>query len=152
MSGTKARPGGNVYEVFLSHNSKDKSWIDQIAVELDDLGITVFYDKWDLIPGRPWQEDVEKALSESASCAIFVGKAGFGPWQTPEMRVALSRQTRDRTFRVMPVLLPGGSFDDMPPFLGENTGVDLAKDFNDREARNRLVAGILGKPPGRPRP
>jgi hypothetical protein len=60
------------YDAFLSHNSKDKPVVEEIGKYLEETaGITVFLDKWDLIPGGKWQEELEKALSESRSCVFL---------------------------------------------------------------------------------
>jgi len=45
-----------VYDVFLSHNSKDKSAVREIAELLRGRGIVPWLDVDELIPGRPWQE------------------------------------------------------------------------------------------------
>jgi hypothetical protein len=51
------------YDAFLSHNSKDKPVVEKIGKHLEkNAGVTVFLDKWDLIPGEVWQEDLKKAL------------------------------------------------------------------------------------------
>jgi hypothetical protein len=100
------------YDVFLSHNSKDKPAVETFAARLmDEAGIKVWLDKWNLIPGEPWQEEIERALDQSQTCAVFLGPGGFGGWHHEEMRAALNRRVEGRTpkFRVIPVLLPGAT-------------------------------------------
>lgn len=41
------------YDVFLSHRSLDKPWVEVLARNLIQAGFTVFYDAWNLIPGQP---------------------------------------------------------------------------------------------------
>jgi hypothetical protein len=41
---------------FLSHNSDHKPAVEEIANRLRDEGIEPWLDKWNLIPGQPWQE------------------------------------------------------------------------------------------------
>ena len=43
--------------VFLSHNSRDKPAVEELAYALLDHGIRPWLDKWNLIPGRPWQTE-----------------------------------------------------------------------------------------------
>jgi hypothetical protein len=97
------------FHVFLSHSSTDKPAVEELARRLAGEGIQAWLDKWNLIPGDPWQPAIEKALAESETCAVFVGLSGFGPWQNEEMRAAIDQRVRDsgRRFRVIPVLLPG---------------------------------------------
>jgi hypothetical protein len=98
----------NKYNAFLSHNSQDKPIVEQIAQWLEDNAkLSVWLDKWNLIPGDPWQEEIEKALDESQCCVVFLGPNGIGSWQNEEMRTALDERVKKPTFRVVPVVLPG---------------------------------------------
>lgn len=142
------------FDVFLSHNSADKPSVETLAQCLLAAGIRPWLDSWNLVPGDPWQEGLEEALDTCATCAMILGPSGIGPWHNEEMRVALDRRARDpsRSFRVIPVLLPGADPADpatLPRFLGRMTWVDFRGGLDDAEAFRRLVAGIRGVPPGR---
>jgi hypothetical protein len=140
------------YDVFLSHNSSDKSVVETIASQLEEAGLRPFLDKWHLVPGEPWQEGLEIALENSTTCVVFLGPNGLGPWENEEMRLALDRRVRDQGFRVIPVLLPGDNLKapvTPPSFLSRLTYVDFRKGLADHETFRRLVAGIRGVPPGR---
>ena len=96
------------YDVFLSHSSADKDAVETLARRLEDeAALHPFLDKWHLIPGNPWQEELEQALDDSRTCAVFIGPGGIGPWENVEMRSALDDRVRRPGFRVVPVLLPG---------------------------------------------
>ncbi len=144
------------FDVFLSHNSKDKSAVEALASRLtDEAKLQVWLDKWHLIPGEPWQEEIERALDQAHTCAVFLGPNEFGSWHHEEMRAALDQRVADRTrkFRVIPVLLPGATMPDrskLPAFLARLTWVDFRQGLEDAEAFHRLVAGIRGIVPGRP--
>lgn len=141
------------YDVFLSHNGKDKPAVERLARQLEDkAGLKPFLDKWHLVPGEPWQEALEQALDESRTYAVFLGASGLGPWENVEMRSALEERAGDRNRRVIPVLLPGADPKDpklLPRFLRRLTWVDFRNGLEDVEAFNRLVAGVRGKRPGR---
>jgi hypothetical protein len=141
------------YDVFLSHNSSDKPLVEILAARIEDEGkLRPFLDKWHLVPGEPWQEGLEDALDKSATYAVFLGPAGLGPWENEEMRDALDRRVRDKSRRVIPVLLPGANPKDdrtLPRFLQILTWVDFRNGINDHDAFRRLVAGVKGKSPGR---
>ena len=141
------------YHVFLSHNSADEPAVEALARRLaDEAGLYPFLDKWHLIPGEPWQEAIEKALDQSRTCAVFVGPRGIGPWEHEEMRAAIEQRVADRSFRVIPILLPGakrGKRGRLPAFLSRATWVEFQESIEDAEAFRRLVAGIKGEPPGR---
>ena len=52
-----------VMDVFLSHNSRDKPLVEELARRLLNMGVTPWLDIWNLIPGEPWQEAIEAALN-----------------------------------------------------------------------------------------
>jgi tetratricopeptide (TPR) repeat protein len=141
---------GSKYDVFLSHNSADKQAVEAIATMLLARGVRPFLDKWNLIPGTPWQEGLEEALDASSACAVFLGPSGVSPWQNEEMRAALEQRARDRASRVIPVLLPGAvpEADTVPRFLRRLTWCDFRPGLDDAEPFRRLLAGISGEAPG----
>ena len=141
------------YDVFLSHNSQDKPAVRWLAAKLaDEADLRVFLDIWNLIPGDPWQGDLERALDASRTVAVFLGPAGISGWHNEELRDAINTRVRDPQRRVIPVLLPGTSMpeeDEIPNFLGRLTWVDFRPGLEDEEAFRLLVAGIRGQAPGR---
>lgn len=138
-----------IFDVFLSHNSKDKPAVRQIADALRDArGLKVWLDEWELPPGVPWQDELETIIKTVRSAAVLVGKDGLGPWEMPEMRACLSEMV-DRKLRVIPVLLPGTpSAPQLPLFLKQNKWVDLRGGITD-EGLDNLHWGITGKKPVR---
>jgi WD40 repeat protein len=141
------------YDVFLSHATPDKPVVEELAKLLKKRGFEPWLDKWNLIPGDPWQEAIEKALEECTACAVFLGPSGTGPWQNEEMRAAIDRRVSDRSrqFRVIPVLLPRaerGEPSRLPAFLRATTWVEFRSTLDDEKALHRLIAGIRGLPPG----
>ena len=77
------------FDVFLSHNGMDKPSVRSLAEALRTRGLKVWFDEWELPPGQPWQECVEKVIKTVKSAAIIVGGSGLGPWEKPEMRLCL---------------------------------------------------------------
>jgi energy-coupling factor transporter ATP-binding protein EcfA2 len=142
-----------LFDVFLSHNSDDKNEVETLARRLEDEAkLNPWLDKWNLVPGEPWQEALEQALDQSSACAVFIGPSAIGPWHNEEMRVALDRRGRERAFRVIPVLLPGAKMPDrgeLPAFLTRLTWVDFRSGLDDGDAFHLFVSGVTGKPPGR---
>jgi WD40 repeat protein/energy-coupling factor transporter ATP-binding protein EcfA2 len=145
------------FDVFLSHKSSDKLAVEEIGRRLEGGGVHCWLDKWNLVPGEPWQEAIEDALGRSAACIVFLGPSGIGPWENEEMRVALTRRVAEGRsgpggrpgFRVIPVLLPGAPADaEVPPFLGRLTWVRFGSSLDDEDAFHRLLQGIRGMAPG----
>ncbi|HTQ80461.1 MAG TPA: TIR domain-containing protein, partial [Thermoanaerobaculia bacterium] len=145
------------FDVFLSHNSADKPAIEALARRLEEAGVRCWLDKWNLIPGEPWQEAIEQALEQCSVCAVFWGPKGAGRWEDEEMRAAIERRIAEGReggrprFRVVPVLLPGARLDGgprLPAFVSRLTWVDFKTGLDDPEAFQRLLAGIHGNAPG----
>lgn len=148
---TKTEP---LYDVFLSYNRKDKAAVEALARRLaNEENLRVWLDQWKLIPGESWQETSEEALSASATCAVFLGPTGLGPWENVEVRAALRIRAARDGFRVIPVLLPGASSpetDTLPLFLSGLTWVDFRSGLENEIEFRHFVAGILGTEPGPP--
>ena len=138
------------YDIFLSHHSSDKPQIEVLADWLRDEGFTVWFDKWSLPPGLPWQEGLEQGLQQSRAIAVFIGASGFGQWELPEMRAALDQAARQRK-PVIPIFLPGCPKDvQLPLFLRAYTWIDFRPGLDDSEARERLHWAISGEKPNLP--
>src|SRR5690242_13741622 len=135
------------WDVFLSHSSADNEVVAELARALTRMHIQPWLDIWNLVPGEPWQEAIEQALSNCDSCAVCMGPGGAGAWQTEEMRAAIDRRVGETEgrFRVIPVLLPGATREQrsrLPVFLVRNTWVEFRQSLDEEEALHRLVSGI----------
>ncbi len=140
------------FDVFLSHNRRDRPVVEQIAEQLGRDGLRPFLDLWDLTPGGHWQRELADGLARSKTCALFVGPHSFGEWQLEELELALVRANQRNGFRVFAVLLPGvdDPFDvqQLPPFLSTRTWVDLRDGISGRRAQQQLLNAIKGTAQG----
>ena len=140
------------FDVFLSHNSRDKPQVERIAERLRGAGLEPWLDKWALVPGGEWQEELGAGIEASSSCAVFIGPDDLGDWEEQEVSLAVDRAAKDRGFRVFPVLLPGvrEPFDPnrLPHFLRARTWVDFRRGYEDKRALQDLVHAIKGIPFG----
>jgi hypothetical protein len=138
----------DAFDVFLSHNSRDKPTVRRLAEALAERGLEVWLDEWQLVPGRPWQEALEEIVTTAKSAAVLVAADGIGPWQDREMRGCLAEFVR-RRLPVIPVLLPGApTRPELPLFLGQMTWVDLRGGITE-EGLDLLEWGITGVKPDR---
>lgn len=145
----KAKESEGKYDVFLSHNSKDKGAVEKIAKKLKSIGIRPWFDKWDLKPGKSWVAELQKVIPNIGCAAVFFGRAGIGPWEQEEMEAFLVEFVR-RGCPILPSILPGAPKEpELPVFLKTKTWVNMRewKDPND-DSFYRLVCGILGHAPG----
>lgn len=134
------------FDVFLSHNSKDKDVVRLLAEKLKGEGLKVWLDEEQLIPGRTWQEAIEEVLKTVKSASILIGRDGLGPWVVPEMRICLM-EFASRNLPVIPILLPGApEKPEIPGFLRLFTWVDLREGMSEKGIA-RIKVGVLGQAP-----
>jgi WD40 repeat protein len=139
------------FDVFLSHARLDELEVEKLARLLMLKEIRPWFDKWELIPGEPWQEAIEKALESCPACAVCIGANGVDGWQTEQMNAAIQRQVSKKQSRVIPILLPGaerGERSSLPLFLEGRAWVDFYGPLEDEQTLHRLIAGIRGEAPG----
>ena len=141
-----------VFDVFLSHNSSDKSAVETIAHKLKRAGLEPWLDKWYLVPGTTFQTGLVDALRNSATCAVFIGPQGMGDWSREEVLFAQDRATKEQGYRLIPILLPGVAdpfdFSKLPPSLTQRTWVDFRIGVDDERPLRVLIDAIRGKAPG----
>ena len=134
--------------VILSYSEENQAFVEALAEQLrGDARLSFWFRPWHAIPGEDIQVQMEQALYDSASCAVFVGPGTIEGWQNAQMRAAIqSRVEEDRGYRVIPVLLPGAARPrsrDLPPFLRLYEPVQF-QGLDDERAFQTLLAGILG--------
>src|SRR5215217_6872525 len=83
--GPTALAGSARFDVFLSHNSRDKPAVKQLAERLRRAGLHPWLDAWCLTPGREWQDELAIGIQECSAFAYFVGPAGAGDWARQEL-------------------------------------------------------------------
>src|SRR5215469_1946646 len=136
---------GSGYDLFLSYNSADHVFVEDLAKRLREAGLEPFLDRWYLTPGTRWRPKLEEILTSSRAVAICVGSGEMGSWQQREVDVALDLQSKNSGFPVIPVLLPGSE----PPlgFLHQLMWVDFRSQLVDG-AIAILTKAVRGEPPG----
>jgi hypothetical protein len=138
------------YDTFLSHSHLDAEVVELIATKLEDEhGLNIWLDKWLLIPGEPFRQALSKGLDEAKTCLIIIGSTTPKGWFEEEVTKALDKQTRDRSFRVIPVLLPSADPNFITDFLELRTWVKFKENINELRAFHEMVCGINGVPPER---
>lgn len=138
------------FDVFLSHAHSDADIVERLGVKLTDQAqLRVWLDKWVLVPGEHWQQEMARGLDQAKTCAVCVSQDTPNGWFREEIERALNRQAKDPSFRVIPLILPNGDRTVIDSFLELRTWVDFKAGIDDGYALHVLVSGIRGKPPGR---
>ncbi|NJR72915.1 MAG: toll/interleukin-1 receptor domain-containing protein [Scytonema sp. CRU_2_7] len=110
-----------LFDVFLAHNSVDKSSVKFIARKLINRGLKPWLDEEQIQPGTFFQDAIQQAMNQVKSVAIFIGPSGFGKWQLMELRAFISVLV-EKDIPVIPVLLRNcKTTPDLPAFLSGMT-------------------------------
>jgi nucleotide-binding universal stress UspA family protein len=131
------------FDAFLCYNWEDRAVVRQLAEQLKQQGLSPWLDEWEAQPGLPWQRAIEAQIEQITAAAVFVGRAGIGPWQQEEID-ALLREFVKRKCPVIPVLLENTPREPLlPVFLRGMKWVDFRK--QDPDPMNQLLWGITGQ-------
>ena len=60
------------YDVFISHKSEYKRWVEVLAQNLHKCGYNVFLDVWELVPGRSLVDGLYQGLQRSRAGVLVV--------------------------------------------------------------------------------
>ena len=132
---------------FLSHAGTDVASAQALAEGLKAVGLDVWLDKGPraLDPGKPFIAQLEGKIQESQAFLLLVGQRGVDRWVRAEVDVALERQVNDPAYRLVPLLLPGVHFRQLPPFLARFHALTLEGDVTRWERQRFLeLAGLIG--------
>ncbi len=94
------------YDVFLSHNSKDKEIVRVMAKKLQDYGLKIWFDEWCIKPGDDIYLKVEKGLEESKILVLCLSPNAINSdWVKLERSTVLFRDPINSNRRFIPVLI-----------------------------------------------
>lgn len=138
--------------VFLSHAHADAAHSLALATALNDAGIHVVYDKWDVQPGDSLVGFMEDGLAEMTHFLLLATPASIGrPWVTAEWRAALHRRLGEG-IKLIVVRKDLGA-QDLPVLLRDYHSPSLDGDFGETaKALIDAIHGVGRRPPLGPRP
>jgi hypothetical protein len=135
------------FDVFLVYSNKDEVEAREIAVALQDRGLSVWLDLWRVTPDDLRRDRAPEGLKADA-VAILLGSDGFKLESEPRMFGFLSEWIK-RGEPLVPVLLPGAPDSSLSPFLLHDR---LWVDFQDgmtNEGLDLLATWLTRKNPSR---
>jgi hypothetical protein len=119
--------GEQVPHLFLSHSSKDRTWVSQLAEDLNLCGVDVWFDAWELRVGDDLHERIADAVDKSRFVAVVVTKHfSESKWIRGEVHQALSREKGEDRTVVLPLLADDVS---VPPVLSTKKFLDFSGDY-----------------------
>lgn len=116
------RKAHRTYDVALSFAGEDRTYVEQVAEELRQLGVTVFYDGFEQV--NLWGKDLAEHLGQvyskdSRFVVIFASRAyAAKAWPNHEKQFALGRHLRGDKGRILPVRFDQTEIPGIPPTIG----------------------------------
>ena len=134
------------YDVFISHASEDKDFVDPLANKLRDAGLRVWYDSFELRIGDSLNESINKGLSQSRFGVIVLSPSFFEKhWTRYEMNGLVARQVSGQRV-ILPIwhrITREEILKDAPP-LADTVALN-----SSTQSVDEIVAGIVGAVKGR---
>ncbi|MEZ5453400.1 MAG: toll/interleukin-1 receptor domain-containing protein [Thiothrix sp.] len=135
-------------DIFISYRSSHFKWVEVLARNLLAQGYSVFLDKWSLVRGQDFANQLHHA-ARTACNAILIGTpdAVDSGWVQDEYALFRERVRHEPGFRLLPIV-----FGEMPelPFLNSILAIDFrdSSEHGYRRAFHELQAALNGQPPG----
>jgi hypothetical protein len=94
------------YDVFLSHNSRDKVAVRELAARLRSDGLRVWFDEWEISPGDIIGLKIERGLDDSRALVLVMSTNAFSSdWVSLERHAAMFRDPANTERRFVPLRL-----------------------------------------------
>ena len=101
-------PADFQYDVFLSHSSKDKQVVRDVAERLRKDGLRVWFDEWEIRPGDSIPAKIEEGLERSRVLVLCMSAHAFGSdpdWSGLESGTFRFRDPLNKERRFLPLRL-----------------------------------------------
>ena len=124
---------------FISYSRQEVTFVDSFTRELEKHGIRTWVDFRNLVPGHPWQEQLDEGVANAAAVLLVVSKSSMasGPVKD-EVKKSLAAGRRI----VMIIFEPCTIYSD----LKEREWVDFTRDF---PSATEQLKSILAQPEGK---
>lgn len=95
-----------LWDVFLSHSSRDKARVQRLAEQLRDAGLQVWFDQWVIQPGDDIYSAIEYGLEYSRVLILCISQVALdSDWVKLERNTAIFRDPQNKERRFIPLLL-----------------------------------------------
>lgn len=125
------------YDVFVSHNRREKPWVRQFVRHLRSAGLKVFFDEDSIAPGEDVVRALENAVESSRHVAIVLSSASVcSKWVALETAMTLYGDPDASGNILIPILIDPVELSTIRPAVRRLNLVDLTdgvtRDFNYR--------------------
>lgn len=126
--------------IFLSHTSIDKPFVEKLAKDLENIGINVWYDKYEIKVGESILWKIDEGIRESEYLGIVISKEALkSEWVKTEISAAWQKQVEQKGNFVLPIYYREC---EMPLFLQGIKYADFRGDYKQGLSDLVKVFGI----------
>jgi len=92
-------------KIFLCHSSKDKEFVEQIAKDLNDHGVDVWYDKWEIKVGDSIIQKINSGIEDSSHMGMILSPHSIeSNWVKKEFDAGLIKEIDTKKVVLLPIL------------------------------------------------
>ena len=118
----------NFKDIFLSHSSKDKTVVEQLAKDLRDAGARVWFDAWEIPLGGSITQSIQSGLTNSRFIGIWITENAIkSGWVEREWTSRLKDEIEKEHIIVLPLLAESC---ELPLFLQGKSCADFTSDYD----------------------
>jgi hypothetical protein len=117
-------------ELFLSHSTEDREFVDVLANKLRRHGIPVWYSRINIIAAQQWHDEIGAALQRSDWFAVVLSPQSVNSmWVKRELLKALEQRRFEN--RIIPVLYQPCDYEHLSWTLSFFQMVDFTDQIGD---------------------
>lgn len=129
-------------QIFISYSNEDRDIARQLAHAINDAGLNVWFDEWELQFGDSIVKGINDALNASDIMLVLLSPHSVQSiWLKAELNAFLVHELRDRAITIIPALIEDC---DVPSLLADRKQIDLRKDIES--GIERLVEQLSVSP------
>jgi hypothetical protein len=128
-------------DVYVSYSSKDKQHAEELAKELQALGVTVWLDK-ELAPGSDFKRAISEAISNARLIAFLVEPSASQEKVQWEYMEALGNSWSDQEKILVPILIGNA---EPPSFLRTSSALKVRPRNPDWAGIAKQIAQLLSR-------
>lgn len=99
--------------IFLSHSSVDKPLVEQVAFELNNEGIDVWLDKWEIENGDLLDEKINEGIKDSSFVIVFLTPDSVkSSWVQKELNETINKEKNENKKCLLLVKLKNCNLDE----------------------------------------
>ncbi len=127
--------------IFLSHNTKDKSFAKRLAHDLQDEGVQVWIDEAEMLVGDSLIRKLDQAIQDMEYLGVILSPDSVNSeWVQKEVEIALVHEIQGKRVKVLPLLYKQC---EIPGFLITKVWVDFTQSHNYDKALGDLLRRLV---------